>query len=326
MLSTGCGRSTATQAEIERRAQEIADKRAKDDAMQKRETDDERVAAEAEKIAEQQANFSQMQQEQRDKAAADIQLRTEQVQQKRMALMELAAAEQARREALANDVKTFVDDLDLSLSVVNDKATFRVNGGVTATNNLLISPAGFGVVYRGMDGDLYLFEYSDDAFSVNMKRPLRGVCLATVQHKKPLAEGISADMLAAHVASSAVSSPSAVASPKSDGRPDFNSFFSALQSHSYTPELQPSPPESHSSPSSILMILKATYGAGNVQRDVKAFVKAKIANDRLQCNAGSGDLGGDPAWGKSKTFYIKYMYHGRIFEKTYQEGAQVSLP
>ncbi len=191
MLSTGCGRSAATQAEIERRAQEIADQRAKDDAMKKRETDDERVAAETQKIAEQQANFAQMQQEEREKAAADIQLRTEQVQQKRMALMELAAAEQARREALATDVKTFVDDLDLSLSVVNDKATFRINGGVTSTNNLLISPAGFGVVYRGMDGDLYLFEYSDDAFSVSMKRPLRGVCLATIQHKKPFAEGIS---------------------------------------------------------------------------------------------------------------------------------------
>ena len=75
-----------------------------------------------------------------------------------------------------------------------------------------------------------------------------------------------------------------------------------------------------------LTIVKATYGADNLQRDVKEMVQGKIQNCRLSFRADSGELGGDPIFGRTKTFYIKYMYGGRILEKSYREGLWVSLP
>ncbi len=75
-----------------------------------------------------------------------------------------------------------------------------------------------------------------------------------------------------------------------------------------------------------LLVLKATYGAGQTQRDVKDLVKTKIQNGRLDFSADSGQLGGDPIFGQSKTFYIKYAAGGRVVEKSFREGERVSLP
>jgi hypothetical protein len=61
--------------------------------------------------------------------------------------------------------------------------------------------------------------------------------------------------------------------------------------------------------------LKATYGAGSTQRDVKDLVKSKVQNGRLNFSAHSGELGGDPIFGQVKTFYIKYIFGGRVQEK-----------
>jgi hypothetical protein len=75
-----------------------------------------------------------------------------------------------------------------------------------------------------------------------------------------------------------------------------------------------------------LLILKASYGAGQVQRDVKDLVKSKIQNGRLDFRAHSGELGGDPIFGQVKTFYVKYVSNGRLMEKSFREGEHVSLP
>ena len=78
--------------------------------------------------------------------------------------------------------------------------------------------------------------------------------------------------------------------------------------------------------SSGLVILKATYGAGETQRDVKDLVESKIQNGRLDFQARSAELGGDPIEGQQKTLYIKYDAGGNVVEKSFKEGEQVSLP
>ena len=75
-----------------------------------------------------------------------------------------------------------------------------------------------------------------------------------------------------------------------------------------------------------LSILQATYGADSIQKDVTETTKAKIKNDKLKFFATSNELGGDPAFGKSKTLYIKYMYQGRAYATSIKEGHYVSLP
>ena len=75
-----------------------------------------------------------------------------------------------------------------------------------------------------------------------------------------------------------------------------------------------------------LVVLKATYGADETQRDVKDLVKSKVQNGRLDFNVNSGQLGGDPIFGKAKMFYIKYSSNGKVVEKSFKEGENVSLP
>ena len=52
----------------------------------------------------------------------------------------------------------------------------------------------------------------------------------------------------------------------------------------------------------------------------------EINNGKLNFNAHSGELGGDPIFGQVKTFYIKYRYRGQLKEKSFREGDNVSLP
>ena len=75
-----------------------------------------------------------------------------------------------------------------------------------------------------------------------------------------------------------------------------------------------------------LVVLKATYGADETQRDVKDLVKSKVQNGRLDFHVESGELAGDPVFGKVKTFYIKYSSDGKVVEKSFKEGENVSLP
>ena len=75
-----------------------------------------------------------------------------------------------------------------------------------------------------------------------------------------------------------------------------------------------------------LRIISATYGAGNIRKDVLAEVRTHIKNDRLKFSVGSGQLGGDPVWGKVKELRVKYEHDNQIREKFYREGAYVSIP
>ncbi|HEY5707398.1 MAG TPA: hypothetical protein VIS96_17705 [Terrimicrobiaceae bacterium] len=72
--------------------------------------------------------------------------------------------------------------------------------------------------------------------------------------------------------------------------------------------------------------MSATYGAESVRKDVKDIVKGKIQNGRVEFSAHSGELGGDPIFGKVKEFRIKYMHRGKVEERVFREGDRVSLP
>ena len=73
-------------------------------------------------------------------------------------------------------------------------------------------------------------------------------------------------------------------------------------------------------------IISATYGAGNIRKDVSTKVKENIKNGRLEFLAISDHLGGDPVWGKVKEFRVKYEHDNQIREKSYREGSYVNIP
>jgi hypothetical protein len=107
-------------------------------------------------------------------------------------------------------------------------------------------------------------------------------------------------------------------------------FWSCSKQSPPAAERTEKPPSGESSStraaSSGLLILKATYGAGETQHDVKDLVESKIQNGRLDFQAQSNELGGDPIFGQVKTFYIKYDAGGGVIEKSFKEGEHVSLP
>ena len=73
-------------------------------------------------------------------------------------------------------------------------------------------------------------------------------------------------------------------------------------------------------------VIKATYGADHTHRNVTDIVRRKVENGRLNFRADSGELGGDPIFGKVKTFIISYVRGGAQFTRKYREGGQVKLP
>ena len=75
-----------------------------------------------------------------------------------------------------------------------------------------------------------------------------------------------------------------------------------------------------------LKILRATYGAGSVERDVTSIVQEHVKNGQLSIRAQSNVLGGDPIFGKVKTLTINYSSNKREFTIHVKEGQTVSLP
>jgi multidrug efflux pump subunit AcrA (membrane-fusion protein) len=250
---------------------------------------DRRIQEEAAKIAAERERLAELQQEQREKVAADLASRTDTREARRAANLEHAAAEQARREGITAELKTFIDSIWTERSQINDVQTLRMNGQPVKPGSVLVSPAGYSVKYLKEDGDYFWFGYDEDAFSIALKKAASGLSVADVKYKQPLAEGFQVDQ-------------------KLPEAPSGGSVGSTLAG------------------SRGLLVLKATYGADSVQRDVKDIVKSKIQNGRLDFRAHSGELGGDPIFGKVKTFYIKYVANGRVLERSFREGEHVSLP
>ena len=247
-----------------------------------------RIQEEAAKIATERERLADLQQEQREKVAADLAARTDSRAARRETNLENAAAEQARREGITDEVKTFIDTVLVERSQLNDIQILRMNGQAVKPGSVLASPAGYSVTYLKEDGDFFWFTYDEDAFSLTLKKTSGGLSVAQAKSKQPLAEGFQVDQK--------------------------------------LPNASASMPSTSLAGSRGLLILKATYGAEQVQRDVKDIVKSKIQSGHLSFRADSGELGGDPIFGKSKTFYIKYSTGGRVVERSYGEGGSVSLP
>jgi hypothetical protein len=269
-------------------SQAVIDKRA-EELLAERQHKEELAAQEAEKIAAERARQAEMQQGEREKVAGDLSSRSEARQAKIAANMERAAAEQARRDSIVAELKGFVDDLWIERPKLNKIQILRINGYNTQPGKIFVSPTAFSVTYLGEDADYFNFQYEEDAFSVKLRKSGGGLSIAEVTPKKPLADGFEVGQTL----------------------PDLSSGLATAVAPSF---------------SRGLLVLKATYGADQTQRDVKDLVKSKIQNGRLDFRAHSGELGGDPAFGKVKTFYIKYISNGRTLEKSFREGEHVSLP
>jgi hypothetical protein len=173
---------------------------------------------------------------------------------------------------------------------MNDIRTLYMNGQPVKSGSVLASPAGYSVTFTKEDGDYWWFAYDEEAFSVTLKKTAGGLSVAQVKAKEALAPGFEVGQTLPDVSTGLVAGANLVTSSRG------------------------------------LTVLKATYGAGSTQRDVKDLVKGKIQNGRLEFRAHSGELGGDPIFGQVKTFYIKYLSNGRVTERSFREGERVTLP
>ena len=75
-----------------------------------------------------------------------------------------------------------------------------------------------------------------------------------------------------------------------------------------------------------LTIVKAVFGAGDVQRDVTPYVSAKVQGGQLQIKADSQSLGGDPAFGKVKTLTVYYRTTSGDFSIAAKENENLTIP
>jgi hypothetical protein len=76
-------------------------------------------------------------------------------------------------------------------------------------------------------------------------------------------------------------------------------------------------------------ILRATYGAGNAQRDVTTPLKKLVGSVPLiplQANGYNASFGGDPAPGQQKKLTIQYRLDGKQGEASFAEDAPILLP
>src|SRR5712692_7137737 len=110
-------------------------------------------------------------------------------EKERRAQEEQAAAEQARRDAVAAEVTAFVDDLWMQRSELNDIRILRANGRPIKPGSVLASPAGYSVTFTKEEGDYFWFVHDEAAFSLTLKKPAVGLSIAERKRKLPRAYG-----------------------------------------------------------------------------------------------------------------------------------------
>ena len=131
---------------------------------------EERIQEEAAKIAAEREHLAELQQEQREKVAADLASRTDTREAQRAANLEHAAAEQARREGITAELKTFADSIWIERSQINDTVTLRMNGVPVKPGSVLVSPAGYSLKYLKEDRDYFWFGYARRCFLIDDKK------------------------------------------------------------------------------------------------------------------------------------------------------------
>jgi hypothetical protein len=85
-----------------------------------------------------------------------------------------------------------VDRLEISESSLNDVVTLKINGNQIKGTNVAIPVAdGSTLLYKGKEGDYYLFEYSEPAFAAYFRRTQRGTSFASFKDDDGLSTSIS---------------------------------------------------------------------------------------------------------------------------------------
>ena len=74
-----------------------------------------------------------------------------------------------------------------------------------------------------------------------------------------------------------------------------------------------------------LLIVSASYGAGNRFIDVRQRMQSLVQNDRLALEVTNSSMGGDPI-SQSKTLQMRYQWDNRSYDVTIGEHQQLSIP
>ena len=117
-----CRKSPSSQTEVDKRIQNRVQEETRKAEV------DKRIQEESEKIAAERQRLAELQQEAREKVAADLASRTDAREAKRAAILEQAAAEQARREGITAELKDFIDGLPLERSVMTGTVYLPLGG------------------------------------------------------------------------------------------------------------------------------------------------------------------------------------------------------
>ena len=75
-----------------------------------------------------------------------------------------------------------------------------------------------------------------------------------------------------------------------------------------------------------LIFLSASYYTDTESFDVKGLLNNEVADGEINLTIGNHTMGGDPQFGKSKFFFARYAYKGKVFELTLSEGDTLSIP
>ncbi|HSJ03371.1 MAG TPA: Calx-beta domain-containing protein [Verrucomicrobium sp.] len=75
-----------------------------------------------------------------------------------------------------------------------------------------------------------------------------------------------------------------------------------------------------------LVILDALYGSVVVQNDVRSYVNANLVNNTVNMTVSPTTLGGDPAPGVAKTFFVRYQNADGHFSLSLPQVATLRLP
>lgn len=160
------------------------------DSIKRRDQLEANAQQEAANIAAERERIAELQQEAREKVARDLASRTATIDAKRAAVLEQAAAEQARRERITSELAKFIDTSGIMIMRSNTREELRIHGQPVTPGSVIVSPAGYSVKYTGHDGDDFSFTYDQDAaFTLTFKRPYDGLSVITMKALEPLADG-----------------------------------------------------------------------------------------------------------------------------------------
>jgi hypothetical protein len=173
LLMFGCSKQESTQAEITRRQSEI----------------DLKVATEVAQIAAEKTRLDLLTQQKRALLVAELAQRTEKIEEQQRAMAQNIAAEQLRRETVAAEIRDYVDSLTIISGQVDAKPRVLIGNQIAPEGFVLVCPSGATVKYSGRDEGYFVFTYTEEAFSLSLKRMTKGLSIVTWLSNKQMPDG-----------------------------------------------------------------------------------------------------------------------------------------